>query len=169
MKWESEYRSLLPGSPCSILCSPIFPALPGTFSGYSHGSLGLQLCSSGSTLNLLSLYDDLIEELYCHIRWRTIQFSSVSRVQFFATAWTPAHQPSLSITNSQSLLKLTSITLDVMPFNHLILCCPLLFLPSVFPSIRVFSNESVLHIRWPNYRSFSCSISPSNEYSALIY
>ena len=79
MKWESEYRSLLPGSPCSILCSPIFPTLPGTFSGYSHGSLGLQLCSSGSTLNLLSLYDDLIEELYCHIRWRTIQFSSVAQ------------------------------------------------------------------------------------------
>ena len=74
----------------------------------------------------------------------------------------------LSITNSQSLLKLTSMV-SVMSFNHLILCCPLLLLPSVFPSIRVFSNESVLHIRWPEYWSFSFSISPSNEYSGLIF
>ena len=84
-----------------------------------------------------------------------------------ANSWTAAHQASLSITNSRSLLKLMSIEL-VMPSNHLILCCPLLLLPSIFPSIRVFSNESVLHIRWPNYRSFSFNISPSNEYSGLI-
>ena len=83
------------------------------------------------------------------------------------TPWTAAHQASLSFTNSRSLLKLMSIT-SVMPSNHRILCHPLLLLPSVFPSIRVFSNESVLHIRWPKYWSFSFSISPSNEYSGLI-
>ena len=84
-----------------------------------------------------------------------------------ATPWTAARQASLSITNSQSLLKFTSIEL-VMPSNHLILCWPLLLLPSIFPSIRVFFNESVLHIRWPKYWSFSFSISPSNEHSGLI-
>ena len=81
--------------------------------------------------------------------------------------WTAAHQASLSITNSQSLLKLMSIEL-VMPSNHLILWCPLLLLPSIFSSIKVFSKESVLPIRWPNYWSFSCSISPSKEYLGLI-
>ena len=84
-----------------------------------------------------------------------------------ATPWPAAHQASLSITNSQSLLKLTSIE-SVMPSNHLILCRPLLFLPSIFISIRVFSNESVLHVRWPKYWSFSFSISPSNEHPGLI-
>ena len=92
---------------------------------------------------------------------------SLSHVRLFATAWTAAHQASLSITNSRSLLKLMSIELG-MPSNHLILCYPLLHPPSIFPSIRVFSNESVLHIRWPKYWSFSFSISPSNEYSGLI-
>ena len=97
-----------------------------------------------------------------------IKFSSVAqRLQLFVTPWTAAHQASLSITNSQSLLKLMSIK-SVMPSNHLILCHPLLLLPSVFPSIRVFSKESVLCIRWPKYWSFSFSISPSNEYSGLI-
>ena len=98
-----------------------------------------------------------------------IQFSSVqslSRVQFFATPWIPACQASLSITNSRSSLRLTSIE-SVMPSNHLVLCHPFL-LPSIFPSIRVFSNELVLCIRWPKYWSFSSSISPSNEYSGLI-
>ena len=90
---------------------------------------------------------------------------SLSHVQLFATLQTAARQASLSITNSQGLLKLMSIEL-VMPSNHLILCCPLLLSPSVFPSIRVFSNESALHIRWPKYWSFS--ISSSNEYSGLI-
>ena len=93
------------------------------------------------------------------------QFSSVqplSHVRLFATPWTEAHQASLSITNSQSLLKLMSIE-SVMPSHHLILCRPLLLLPSIFPSIRVFSNESVLHIRWWKYWSFSFSISPSPE------
>ena len=92
---------------------------------------------------------------------------SLSRVQLFATPWTAAHQASLSFTNSQSLLKLPSIEL-VMPSNHLILCCPLLLLPLIFPSIRVFSNVPVLCIRWPKYWSFSSSISSSNEYSELI-
>ena len=92
---------------------------------------------------------------------------SLSRVRLFVTPWTAACQASLSITNSQSLLKLTSIK-SVMPSNHLILCHPLLLPPSIFPSIRVFSNESLLHIRWPKYWSFSYSISPSNKYSGLI-
>ena len=91
---------------------------------------------------------------------------SLSRVQLFATPWTAAYQVSLSITNSQSLLRLMSIE-SVMPSNRFILCHPLL-LPSIFPSIRVFSNESALCIRWPKYWSFSFSISPSNEYSGLI-
>ena len=83
------------------------------------------------------------------------------------TPWTAAHQASLSITNSRSLLKLMSIE-SLMPSNHLILCCPFLLLPSVFPGIRVFSNESVLHIRWPKYKSF-IFISPFNEYPGLIF
>ena len=96
----------------------------------------------------------------------SVQFSH-SVVSDSATPWTVAHQASLSITNSRSLLKLMSIA-SVMPCNHLILCCPLLLPPSNFPSIWVFSNESVLHIRWPKYWSFSFSISLSNEYSRLI-
>ena len=95
----------------------------------------------------------------------SVQF--LSCVWLFATTWIAAHQASLSIINSQSLLKLMSIE-SVMPSNQLILCCPLLLLPSIFPSIRVFSNESFLRIRWPKDWSFSFSISPSNEYSGLI-
>ena len=98
------------------------------------------------------------------------QFSSVqslSRVRIFVTSWTAVHQASLSITSSQSLPKLMSIE-SVMPSNRLIHCQPLLFLPSIFPSIRVFSNESALRIRWPKYWSFSFNISPSNEHSGLI-
>ena len=101
-----------------------------------------------------------------------IQFSSVqllSRVQLFATSWTVEHQASLSITNSWSLLKIMSIKSEMTgPSSHLILCHPLLFLLSIFPSIRVFSSKSVLCIRWPKYWSFSFSISLSNEYSGLI-
>ena len=100
----------------------------------------------------------------------SVQFSSVqslSRVRLFVTPWTSALQASLSITNSWNLLRLMSIE-SVMPSNHLILCHPLFFLPSIFPSIRVFSNEPVLHIRWPKYWSFSFSISPSHEYSGLM-
>ena len=108
--------------------------------------------------------------------WQKSQFSSGERdsVHFnlscgwlCVTPWTAARQASLSITNSRSLLRCMSIQ-SVMAFNHLILCCPLLLLPSIFPSIRVFSNESTLHNRWPKYWSFSFNISPSNEYSGLI-
>ena len=91
----------------------------------------------------------------------------LSRVRLFVTPWTAARQASLSITNYQSLLKLMPVE-SVMPSNHIILCRPLLLPPSIFPSIRVFSNESVLRIRWPKYWSFSFSISLSNEYSGLI-
>ena len=90
-----------------------------------------------------------------------------SHVWLYATPWTAANQTSLSFTISLSVLKLMSLK-SVLPSNHLILCCPLLHLPSIFPSIRLFSNESALHIRWPKYWSFSFSISPSNEYSGLI-
>ena len=92
---------------------------------------------------------------------------SLSRIQLFATPWTAARQASLSITRSRSLFKLMSIE-SVMPSNILILCCPLLLPPSIFPSIRVLSNESALHIRWPKYWSFSFNISPSNEHPGLI-
>ena len=92
----------------------------------------------------------------------------LSRVRLFAIPSTAAFQASLSITNSGSLLKLMSIE-SVMPSNHLILCRPLLLLPSIFPSIGVFPKESLLHIRWPKYWSFSFSISPFNEYSGLIF
>ena len=115
----------------------------------------------------MSLYYPYIPDLG---RGPGLEFSSVQllrRVQFFVTSRTAARQASLSITNSWTLLKLMSIEL-VMPSNHLILCHPSLFLPSIFSSISVFSNEPVLHIRWPKYWSFSFSISPSNEYSGVI-
>ena len=130
--------------------------------------LPIHLTLSWFTIILLLPFPTILPEEY------TLNFlhginsvQSLSCVQHFATPWTAACQPSLSIINSQSLLKLMHIE-SVMPSNHLILCHPLLLLPSVFPSIRVFSNESVLHIRWPKYCSFSFSISPSNEYSGLI-
>ena len=95
-------------------------------------------------------------------------FQSLSCVQHSATPWTAAHQASLSISNSQSLPKPMSIE-SVMPSNHLILCHPLLLLPSIFPTIRVFSNESALSIRWPKYWSFSFNISPTSEHPVLIF
>ena len=121
----------------------------------------------------------LRENWWSHFDWHLLpppnqvifRFSSVqslSHFQLFQTPWTAACQVFLSITNSWSLLKLKSTEL-VMPTNHLILCHPLILLPSIFPSIRVFYNESVLRIRWPKYWSFSLSISPSNEYSGLIF
>ena len=99
--------------------------------------------------------------------YRLSSVQSLSHVRLFAALWTAAQQGSLSISNSQSLLNLMSIK-SVMPSNHLILCRPLLFPPSIFPRIRVFSSESVLHFRWPKYWSFSFSISLSNDYSELI-
>ena len=102
-----------------------------------------------------------------HLHINIIVVQSLSHIQLFVTPWTAAPQASLSFTIFQSLLKVMFIE-SMIPSNHLILCHPLLLLPSIFPSIRVFSNESVLHIMWPMYWSFSFSISPSNEYSGLI-
>ena len=120
------------------------------------------LCYSKILLWRLVLTDKLISEFKA-----ISSVHSLSRVWHFATAWTVAQQASLSINNSWSLLKLMSIE-SVMPSNHLTLCHPLLLLSSIFPSIRVFSNESALRLRWPKYWSFSFSISPSNEYPELI-
>ena len=125
----------------------------------------------GSYSTVCFLWD--LQTIFCKARLRSKvqlrglklkghQFSSVTQLcLILATPWTAACQASLSITNSRSLLKLISIE-SVMPSNHLILCCPLLLLPSIFPSIRVFANESALHIKWPKYWCFSFSISPSN-------
>ena len=121
-------------------------------------------------LHVLIFLIDLFYRIRATIVFIVLQFSSVqslSCVWLFATPWTAAHQASLSISNSWSSPKPMSIE-SVMPSNHLILCRPLLLLPSIFPSIRVFSNESALRIRWPEYWSFSFSLSPSNEYSGLI-
>ena len=125
--------------------------------------------------NLCELWDFLLifkfscssTESFSSSRLSVNSIQSLSRVQLFATPWTAVRQVSLSITNSWSLFRLIPIE-SVMPSNHLILCRPLLFPPSIFPSIKVFSNESVLPIRWPKYWSFSFNISPSNEYSGLI-
>ena len=120
---------------CLILCDPMDCSVPGS---PVHGILVLQRA-------WLTTWNYHVTICY------SVQFSSVlSRVRLFATQWIAARQASLSITNSRSLLNLMSI-MSVMPSNHLILCCPLLLLPSIFPSIRVFSNESVLHLRWPEY------------------
>ena len=108
-----------------------------------------------------------VSKVLCYTSYGFSSVQSLSCVRLFATPWTAACQAFLSITSSWSLLKLVPIEL-VMPSNHLILCRPLLLLPPILPSIRVFSNESDLHIRWPKYWSFSFSISPSNEYSGLI-
>ena len=116
----------------------------------------------------LIIVKTVLKPSYPQSHFSSVQFSSVqllSRVRLFAPLWMAACQASLFITNSWSLLRLVSIE-SVMPSKHLILCCPLLLPPSIFPSIRVFSNESFLRIRWPKYWSFS--ISPSNEYSGLI-
>ena len=111
--------------------------------------------------------DDCLFFMYTNWRWCQSSVQSLSCVWLFATPRTAARKSSLSIINSRSLLKLMSIEM-VMPSNHLILCRPLLFLPSIFPSIRVFSNESALSIRWSKYWSFSFNISPSTEHSGLI-
>ena len=113
----------------------------------------------------VSALTPFLETAWCYSLWGSVQ--SLSCVQHFETLWTAANQTSLSIANTQKLLKLMPVEL-VMTSNHLILCHPLLLLPSIFPSIRVFSNESVLHIRWPKDWSFSFSIGPSNEYTRFI-
>ena len=113
----------------------------------------------------LSLFSVVIYGCEIWTKRKIVQL--LSHVQLFATPWNAARQDSLSVTNSWSLLKLMSIK-SVMPSNHLLLCCPLLLLPSIFPSIKVFSNESVLCIRWPKYWSFSFNFSSSNEFSGLI-
>ena len=134
--------------------TPVF--LPGK----SHGRKSLVSYSPRGRKKL-----DTTEQLSFFLFISSVQLLSL--VRLFATPWTAECQASLSITTSRSLLKLMSIK-SVMPSNHLILCCPLLLLPSIFPSVRVFSKESVLCIRWPKYWSFSFSISPCNEYSGLI-
>ena len=118
-----------------------------------------------STLGRLTSYQSSSSQAFSSVQFSSVQL--LSCVRLFVTPWTAAPQASLSITNSRSLLKLKSIE-SVMPSNHIILCCPLLLPPSVFPSIRIFSNESALCIRWPKYWSFSFSISPSNEHPGLI-
>ena len=145
---------------------PVHKELALVFSSNSVKASSISIHRGYITLSILI---EIISKLYgfSHV----IFFSSVqllSHVQLFVTPWTTACQASLSITNSQSLLKRMSIRL-VMPSNHLILCCPLPLQPSIFPRIRVFSNESVLRIRRPEYWSFSFSISSSNGYSGLIY
>ena len=119
---------------------------------------------------LVTPNSDMVVSLIENWAFLLKSFSSVhllSHVRLFVTPWTAAHQASLSNTKSWNLLKLMSIE-SVMPSTHLILCHPLLLLPSIFPSIRAFSNESVLHVRWPKYWSFNFSISPSSEHSGLI-
>ena len=120
------------------------------------------------TISIFSLVKYL--QIFCYFENWAICFPSVQLLScsYSAAPWIAACQASLSITNSWSLLKLITIE-SVMPLNRLILCCPLLLLPSIFPSIRVFSNESVLRIRWPKYWSFSLSISPADEYSVFVF
>ena len=119
-----------------------------------------------TTQSNLQIWCDPYQIIY-DILHRTRSVQLLTCVRLFVTPWTAAHKASLSITNSKSLPKLIS-TGSVIPYNHLILCCSLLLLPSIFPSIRVSSNESALRIRWPKYWSFSFNISPSDEYSGLI-
>ena len=140
---------------------PLSSPSPPTFNLSQHQGLFKWVSSSHQVAKVLEL--QLQDQSF---QWIS-SVQSLSHVRPFATAWTAAHQASLSITNSQSLLKLMSIE-SVMLYNHLILYHPLLLPPSVFLSIRVFSNESVLCIRWPKHWSFSFSMSPSNEYSGLI-
>ena len=153
-----------------------------TSSGPKYCSFSFSICPFNEYSGLISFRIDWFDVLAIQgplsrsPRTRTPQnpvfpnkfvVQSLSHVWLFVTPWTTAHQTSLSFTISQSLLKLISIE-PVMASDHLILCHPLFLLPSIFPSIRVFSNESTLPIRWPKYWSFSFSISPSNEYSGLI-
>ena len=151
VKSESEVDQL-----CLILSDPMDHSLPG-FS--IHGIFEARVLEWGAIA-----FSNLMNDI-CSVQFSSVQ--SLNRVQLFATPWTTARQASLSVTSSQSPPKPMSIKL-VMPSSHLILCHPLLLLPLIFPSIKVFSKESTLHIRWPKYWSFSFNISPSNEYPGLI-
>ena len=137
------------------------PTVHIVFSNIATFCISTQLFFKNTVVNAVTFLSTLTSAL-----WTTLLFSH-SVVSDFATPWTAARRASLSFTITQSLLKLMSVE-SVMPSNHFILCRPLLLLPSILPSIRVFSNELALCIRWPKYWSFSFSISPSNEYSGLI-
>ena len=146
--------------------SPVFLWL--VWDGHWYRGSGLTAHGQESTGKRKQLFQQEYPHGCCSVFLGLIgAIQSLHCVQLFVTPWTAACQAFLSITNFQSLLKLMFIE-SVVPSNHLILCCPLLLLPSIFPSIRVFSSESLLHIRWSKYWSFSFSISPSNEYSGLI-
>ena len=152
----SQEVKILPKLNVHLLCDQIIPLLDiNPREIRAHDQREEALWSSSST----------VPRVKCLLIFSSVQ--SLSRVWLFETSWTAACQASLSITNTQSPPKPMSIDL-VIPSNHLILCYPLLLLPSIFPSIRVFSNESALHIRWPKYWSFSLNISPSNEHPGLI-
>ena len=125
------------------------------------------MCIKPERLSVSDYISPVWPQQYSHSMHTSQTVQPLSHVRLFVTPWTAACQASLSITNSQSLLKLMSIE-SVMPSNHLILCRPLFLPPSIFPRIRVFSSEPALRIRWPKYWSFSLSIRPSNEYSGLI-
>ena len=163
---ETTESWLLRGTEARIHGSPV-PGSPGLCHCRTTGWLKRQSfcqCGVSHLSGSLILWYTYLEHFLC-ILFSSLQ--SLSHVQLFATPWTVACQASLSITNSWSLLRLMSIE-SVMPSNHLILCHPLLLLPSIFPIIKFFSNESTLHMRWPKYWSFSFNISPSNEHPGLI-
>ena len=149
---------------CSSLIEVVwFPAPPHMARWFGHSSLPVSFLNYSGRTGSRNIIRKTQNTLGCSPLDQDVQFSSVAQsCPTLCDPWTEACQAFLSITNSRSLPKLMSIQL-VMPCNHLILCCPLLLLLSIFSSIRVFSNESVLHIRWPKYWSFSFSISPSNE------
>ena len=162
---KEQWRASVPGSSACCLDSYLennqFSCMTQSF------SFSLKLYQNIVDLEYCVNFSCTVTQLYTCVFSYAFSVQSLSRVRLFATPWTTARQASLSITNSQSLSKLMSIEL-VMPSNHLILCRPLLLLPSIFPSIRVFSNESALRIRWPKYWSFSYNIGPSNEHPGLI-
>ena len=181
------YKTFVWGTKNNLQIKNLYP-LDNTMEKYFLYSLTTLFITNKLELSQREFEDNLIADIILQFKqfnkktryitsscilldWGFPGFSStqlLSHVRLSETLWTAARQASLFITNSQSLLKLMSIE-SVMPSNHLILCRPLLLPPSIFPSIRVFSNESVLRIRWPMYWSFSFSISPSNEYSGLIF
>ena len=163
-EWKPTFMQLMLSPPCPACCPGQCCQSPGNF--YCEDRTSFSDWTSLSKHKAALTHKHLLYPLGPGGGVPS-SVQSLSRVWLFVTPWTAALQASLSITNSQSLLKFMSIE-SVMPSNHIILCCPLLLLPSIFRSIRVFSNESALHIRWPKYWSFSFSISPSNEYSGLI-